>query len=129
MKLINVFVKKTEQLMQAIVLHHSSCADFSEPEWCVVNVNNVIHIAWRRNGNWVVCDDGLSTIYDPTEDEATGEPYCADLDLYLSELDAPSASLETSAAFSDGNCGERLTYGRWCATCKYDGNCPIQVGM
>ena len=129
MKLINVFVKNLEQIMQGTVLHHSCCNDHSEPEWCVVNINNIIHVAWKRNDNWVAYGYGISTIYDPTEDEVTGEPYCADLDLYLSELDAPSAPLETSAAFSDGNCGERLTYGRWCATCKYDGNCPIQVGM
>ena len=64
-----------------------------------------------------------------TNDNCEFDPYFAEMDLYLSELDTPSASLETSAAFSDGNCGERLTYGRWCATCKYEGNCPIQVGM
>lgn len=110
METINVFVKSLDQIMQGTVLHHSRCNDFSEPEWCVVNINNIVHVAWKRNDNWVAYGYGISTIYDPTEDDA----------------DVP----ETLATCQyDGNCGKRLEYGRWCATCKYDGNCPIQVGM
>ena len=128
MKTIMVFVKNLEQIMQGTVLHHSCCNDHSEPEWCVVNINNIIHVAWKRNDNWVAYGYGLSTIYDQDEDEATGELYSLDLNRHLSKRGVTDAP-ETCAAFDDGNCGKRLEYGRWCATCKYDGNCPIQVGM
>ena len=108
MKTIMVFVKNLEQIMQGTVLHHSHCNDFSEPEWCVVNINNIIHVAWKRNDNWVAYGYGLSTIYDQDEDEATGELYCLDLNRHLSKRGVTDTT-ET------------------CATCQYDGNCQFKL--